>query len=554
MKTILNDTTKFLDLGPVTNNDNTAKIESRIQRRLLQLRKEYLISKQVYEAIRPTGSQRPRMYGLPKIHKKDVPLRPILSMTGSAQHQLAKWLTSLLQPVLQNFSSNCLSDSFTFVKEVRKFTFSPSSVFLCSFDISSLFTNVPLAETIEICADALYNDDSTAPSFPRNIFVELMQLATSSVEFSFNNNMHRQIDGVAMGLPLGPALANIFVGYQEAKLFNIAKRPSVYFRYVDDTFAVFNNEEDCNNFFIQLNSLHPSLRFTFEKESNHSLPFLDVLVERHDSEFLTSVYRKPTFTGQYLRWNSFSPQKRKINLIGTLVHRAFMICSKSKLDQELGKIRSILLENGYPERVINSAFKRKLQQINSNPVHTVKKCPVYLHIPWIGSVSMKFEKQITSAVKRCFFSVEPRVIFNSRQLLPAIKKDVLPSHHHSNVIYQFLCHCDSRYVGRTSQRLEKRIKQHVPKSITNPRTSANRQSLSRSCKNNIRPQQFHESAIGQHLLDNAQCGLHYSNEKFSILARGRSSFHLSALEATFIKSLNPFLCKQKEFVYSLKIS
>ena len=121
-------------------------------------------------------------------------------------------------------------------------------------------------------------------------------------------------------------------------------------------------------------------------------------------------------------------------------------------------------------------------------------------------------------------------------------------------VAQNLCHCDSRYVGRTSQRLEERIKQHVPKSITNPRTSANSQSLSRSCKNNIRPQQFHESAIGQHLLDNAQCALHYSNEKFSILARGRSSFHLSALEATFIKSLNPLLCKQKEFVYSLKIS
>ena len=321
------------------------------------------------------------MCGLSKIHKKDVLLHSILSTTGSARHQLAKWLTSLLQPVLQKLSPNCVSDSFTFVKKVRKFTFSSSSVFLCSFDISSLFTNVPLAETIEICADALYNDDSMAPSFPRNIFVELMQLATSSVEFSFNNNMHRQIDGVAMGSPLGPALANIFVGYQEAKLFNIAKRPLVYFRYVDDTFAVFNNEEDCNTFFIQLNSLHLSLRFTYEKESNYFLPFLDVVVKRHDSKFLTSVYRKPTFTGQYLRWNSFSPQKRKINLIGTLVCRAFMICSKSKLDQVLGKICSILLENGYPERAINSAFKRKLQQLNSNPVHTVKKCPVYLHMP-----------------------------------------------------------------------------------------------------------------------------------------------------------------------------
>ena len=231
-----------------------------------------------------------------------------------------------------------------------------------------------------------------------------------------------------------------------------------------------------------------------------------------------------------------------------------MICSKSKLDPELDKIPSILLENGYPEHTINSTFKRKLQQLNSNPVQTVKKCPVYLHIPWIGNVSKKFEKQITSAVKRCFFSVKPRAIFNTRQLLAANKKDVLPSHYHSNAIYPFVCHCDSRYVGRKSQRLEEQIKQHVPRSIANPPGSHNRQNLSRSCKANIRPQQFHESTIGQHFLDNAQCAPHYNNEKFSILARGRSSFHFSALEATFIKSLNPFLCKQKEFFYSLKIS
>ena len=170
-----------------------------------------------------------------------------------------------------------------------------------------------------------------------------------------------------------------------------------------------------------------------------------------------------------------------------------------------------------------------------------------------GNVS-KFEKQITSAVKRCFFSVKPHVIFNTQQLSPAIKKDVLPSHHHSNVIYQFVCHCNSWYIGRMSQRLEERIKQHVPRSIANPPALHNHQSLSQSCKANTHPQQFHKSTIGQHLLDNAQCALHYSNKKFSILAQGRSSFHLSALKVTFIKSLNPLLYKQKEFAYSLKIS
>jgi len=91
-----------------------------------------------------------------------------------------------------------------------------------------------------------------------------------------------------------------------------------------------------------------------------------------------------------------------------------MICSKGKLDPELDKIFSILLENGYLENLIKSTIKRKLQQLNLNLVHTVKKCPVYLHIPWIGNVSMKFEKQITSGVKRCFFSAEPHVVFTTR--------------------------------------------------------------------------------------------------------------------------------------------
>ena len=86
-----------------------------------------------------------------------------------------------------------------------------------------------------------------------------------------------------------------------------------------------------------------------------------------------------------------------------------------------------------------------------------------------------------------------------------------------------------------------------------PPTPHIRQSLPRPGKDTSR-RQFHESAIGQHLLDNAQCALHYNKDKFSVLARARTSFHLSALEATFIKSLNPLLCKQKEFLYSLKIS
>ena len=81
---------------------------------------------------------------------------------------------------------------------------------MCSFDILSLFTNVPLEEIINICAGALYCDDSDAqPFISKAVFIELIKSATSGVEFSFNDIMYKQTDGVAMGSPLGPALANI---------------------------------------------------------------------------------------------------------------------------------------------------------------------------------------------------------------------------------------------------------------------------------------------------------------------------------------------------------
>ena len=149
MNSVLEDETKFLTLGPSSEKDNTLKIESRIQCRQLELHKDDLLPANLYDFISPTGSQRLRMYGFPKTHKK-MPLRPILSMTGSAQHQPAKCLSFLLERVLTLFSSNCIRDSFTFAKIIKTSNLDPSSVFLCSFDILSSFTDVTLAETIQI--------------------------------------------------------------------------------------------------------------------------------------------------------------------------------------------------------------------------------------------------------------------------------------------------------------------------------------------------------------------------------------------------------------------
>ena len=201
---VLDDQSKYKRLGPVPSNDNSASIESRLQKRLLDLVKADFMPKWIYDAIRPTGSQNPPMYGFPKTHKEDTPLRPILSMTGTSHHELGKWLAGLLQPVLEQFSSHCTSDSFTFAKPCKILI--DSYVFMC-FDVSSLCTNVPLDEIIKICSDAFYDDSDLQPLISKDVFVELMKSATPSVKFSFNNIMYKQTNGVAMGSPLGPALA-----------------------------------------------------------------------------------------------------------------------------------------------------------------------------------------------------------------------------------------------------------------------------------------------------------------------------------------------------------
>ena len=144
-------------------------------------------------------------------------------MVGSGQQKVASWLSSVLQSVLEHFSCFCIKDSFSFSKIIRNFSL--TDMFMCSFDVCSLYTNVPLEETIEICCDVLFRSSLPKPTFPESVFKHLINFATSSVEFSFNNIVYRQIDGVAMGSSLGPTLANIFVGFCESNLFNKIDRP-----------------------------------------------------------------------------------------------------------------------------------------------------------------------------------------------------------------------------------------------------------------------------------------------------------------------------------------
>ena len=111
---------------------------------------------------------------------------------------------------------------------------------------------------------------------------------------------YKHFDGVAMGSPLGPTLANLFLVYYEHKWLDncpLQFRPKFYRRYVDDIFVLFESKDHVKKFLSYMNSHHPNIKFTCEKEQNNSMPFLDISITRTDRGFKTSDSHKPTFVG-----------------------------------------------------------------------------------------------------------------------------------------------------------------------------------------------------------------------------------------------------------------
>ena len=234
---------------------------------------------------------------------------------------------------------------------------------MVSLDVVSLFTKVPTDETLAVVRDKLAADLllEERTCIPIDNLMEMLTFCVETTDFGMGSDIYWQEEWLAMGSPLSPVLANIYMEYfEEMALGSTSLKPCMWLRYVDDTFILWPHQED------HVNSIWPSIQFTMEKEQDNKVPFHDVLVACTKQGFRSSVYRKPTFTGQYLNFNSHHPYTIKKGIAHCLQHRAKTInCYTDAYQEEIISLRHHLHRNNYPERITSSP--RKLdRQIEDN--------------------------------------------------------------------------------------------------------------------------------------------------------------------------------------------
>ena len=360
--------------------------------------------------------------------------------------------------------------------------------------------------------------------------------------FLYNNKLYKQVDGVAMGSPLGPSLANFFLGHLEDKFFfnsdecvwgNI--NPKLYIRYVDDVFAVFDNKTPFNNFLEHLNSQHRNIKFTVE-EGIGSLPFLDTEIRINGDIFESWTYRKKTDTGVILNSAAVCPQIWKKSLIFGALNRAKVVCSNIELfSNEVDKLKKIFWNNGY-----SYSFFQKILESFENKTALNKSCDLdfdkryFVKIPYIGPSSHDFKNKITKLFSNYLLTnVSP--IFSTFKVANYFSlKSQTPKILASNVVYKFSCLCATNltYIGKTKRHLTVRGLEHLEFEKAEPK-----------------------SEIKEHLKKCLVC--RKSNlDNFEILKKCKSDFEAKVTEALYIKKENPTLNKQlfnSGSLYTLKV-
>lgn len=457
----LNDST-FYKIIP---RDPTSTIEQKINKHITELKNKNFITQQEARSLMTYDALCPKFYGLPKIHKPLLSLRPIISSIRSPSSRLAQFIKDILTTAYRTDNPYYVKDSFHFAEFINNVQI-PDNYQIISLDVISLFTNI----LVESAKDSIsYNWHKIEPccKIPKEKFLELLTILFESTYFTFNNQYYKQLIGTPMGSILSPTIAQYVMDELLDKCI-----PQLPFeipfckKFVDDLIlSIPIGEEDS---VLQIfNNYHPNIQFTIEKESNNSVPFLDTLVIRNGNTIITDWYRKPISSGRYIHFKSYHPMSMKLNLLQNLKTRVTKLSHQSLLKDNLSKLFKLMKENNYPERLLNKIIfttpnsQRQIEEIpqietGEELIDGVQHQKRVLILPHIEG----FTRKLAKILKTENTLVALQNIRTTKSLYTKLK-DKTSITSQSNIVYRIPCtNCDLVYIGETKRTLSKRITSH----------------------------------------------------------------------------------------------
>ena len=363
MKTMLSDAVTYTEIPCI----NLIEAKTQIDKIIGQLFNFDYISKKQNKFLTRCTPKIPILYGLPKIHKKNWPLRPIVSQINSPAYQLNKYLDYLLTTA-EKCIPNLLQDTTKFLQIIHTLQPLSDNCILFTIDVTSLYTVLPHELVInyveEMYSETLLNWNKYTPDIkpiPGSLIKEIIKIILNQTFFSFNNKTYLQNYGITMGAPSSVKLANIALYKHLDKILkNYAHlQPRLSLRLIDDIFGIWGGTETELLAWVKyLNDSHHSIKFTLEF-SKIEIPFLDTLVYIEQNKVKTKLYKKPTDNKQYLHFNSEHPQHVKTAIPYAQALRYRRIIEDDGIFKiELEKLKSSFLSRLYPEKVVDAAIDR----------------------------------------------------------------------------------------------------------------------------------------------------------------------------------------------------
>ena len=419
----------------------------------------YLDKKYHKNNLTQTDTMLPRMYGLPKIHKNNIPMRPIVSCIGSPTYKLSKVIESILNNSLTKPKSY-IKNSLNLIEIVKNIEI-PNDHIMLSLDVTSLFTNIPLELLIKGVVKR-YPTIMQKYNIPLDDIIGIIKFLMDNTFFQFDNEFYQQTYGSPMGSPVSPIFADIVMTDLEEECINkLSFKPIIYKRYVDDTLICIPANE-LHEVIKLFNSYHPRLQFTHEVEVDGKINFLEVSLIRKGNKIITDWYRKHTFSGRFLHFKSSHPIEQKRAMIFTLVDKATCLADKIFHNKNINIIKEFLVNNEYPLKFVNYNIKKRLQKIKfSEPSNSLSKdynnCNFNISIPYIP----KFFNEVKKNLKTYSIRSIPQ-IYNTLDKIIIRGKDKTDKKTSTNVVYKINCNeCNASYVGETKRQLKCRIQEHV---------------------------------------------------------------------------------------------